>query len=146
MKTQKMITALKQLRQLREQAVNDLTSQVAGQKQLRQRYLGNIQALERLQQSSRPLAKEASHMRNLAGYKANIQRVIHWQNQELVLAEQKEKALQQALIKQACQEKTVAVVLQQQQQALTKAHEVKQQKLTDAQAAQAWLRRRAGEN
>ncbi|PKH25395.1 flagellar export protein FliJ [Enterobacterales bacterium CwR94] len=144
MKTLKMIAALEQLRQMRERAVDDLSRKVSGQKQLKQRYLNNIDALNDLQQTSHSLAQNASAMSNLARYKSNIQRVINWQQQECALAEIKEKELQQALIKQACQEKSVAIVLKQQQDALAKAREAKQQKMTDAQAMQAWMRRRSG--
>ncbi len=139
---QRMIATLTQLREMRERKVDDLSSQLAQQKQLVQRYQNNISALNRLSGGSAAEATGASQLNNLANYKANIQRVIAWQTQASALAEKQQDELQSALISEACQEKTVALVLEQQQQALAQARQQQQQKLTDAQAMQCWLRNR----
>lgn len=135
-----MIATLTQLRDMRERKVNDLSSQLAQQKQLVQRYQNNIMALNRLGNNEAADVTDAAHLSNLARYKANIQRVINWQTQAAVLAGKQQDALQSALIGEACQEKTVALVLEQQQQQLAQQRQQQQQKLTDAQAVQCWLR------
>lgn len=138
------LQALERLRQLRERSVNDLTSRLADARQLRHRYCKNIEALSQLQNGIPALAREASQMANLARYRDTIQRVIAWQQQAQALAALEETSLHQALVSQARQEKCVALVLEQQLQARAKAREAAQQKFTDAQAMQAWLRRRSG--
>jgi flagellar export protein FliJ len=138
----KMIATLTQLREMRERKVNDLSSQLAQQKQLVQRYHNNISALNRLGTGTGSETADATQLNNLARYKANIQRVIAWQTQASALAEKQQDELQTSLISHACQEKTVALVLEQQQQALAQARQQQQQKLTDAQAMQCWLRNR----
>lgn len=139
---QKMIATLTQLRDMRERKVNDLSSQLAQQKQLVQRYQNNISALNRLGGGTGTEGANATQLSNLARYKTNIQRVIDWQTQASALAEKQQDKLQTELISHACQEKTVSLVLEQQQQALAQARQQQQQKLTDAQAMQCWLRNR----
>ncbi|NWA61732.1 flagellar export protein FliJ [Pantoea sp. B9002] len=139
---QKMIATLTQLREMRERKVNDLSSQLAQQKQLVQRYQNNISALNRLGGGTGTEGANATQLSNLARYKTNIQRVIDWQTQASALAEKQQDELQTELISHACQEKTVSLVLEQQQQALAQARQQQQQKLTDAQAMQCWLRNR----
>lgn len=137
-----MIATLTQLREMRERKVNDLSSQLVQQKQLVQRYQNNISALSRLGGGTDTDVADATQLSNLARYKANIQRVIDWQTQASALAEKQQDELQSALISHASQEKTVAVVLEQQQRVLAQARLQEQQKLTDAQAIQCWLRNR----
>ncbi|WP_343550773.1 flagellar export protein FliJ [Pantoea sp.] len=137
-----MIATLAQLREMRERKVNDLSSQLAQQKQLVERYQNNIQALNRLGSGTGKERVDATQLHNLARYRANIQRVIAWQTLASALAEKQQDELQASLISHACQEKTVALVLEQQQQAIAQMRQQQQQKLTDAQAAQCWLRNR----
>ncbi|AJJ12762.1 flagellar export protein FliJ [Yersinia rohdei] len=144
-----MIKTLQQLQQLRKQALNQSSSQLAQQKQLCQRYQNNINALISLAHLSLTLTKDgatkvaASQMVNNARYKSHIQRVIDWQEQEHILAKIEASKLQLQLQQQALQEKTVAVVLEQQQELRQLAKGRSEQKATDAQAVQTWLRRTA---
>ncbi|HHH1692247.1 TPA: flagellar export protein FliJ [Yersinia enterocolitica] len=139
----KLMNTLQQLQQLRQRALDQATSQLAQQKQLCQRYQNNINALSSLTHFALMPVVGAALMTNSASYKRNIQRVIDWQKQEQVLANIEAGKLQTHLQQQACREKIVAVVLEQQQQ-----HQVAQgrreQKITDGLAAQCWQRRRAG--
>jgi len=139
---QKMIGTLTQLHTLRARKVNDLSSQLAQQKQLVQRYHDNIASLSQLTAGDASGVSDAAHLTNRATYKAHIQRVIDWQQQAVTLAEKQQQSLQGELIAHACQEKTVELVLNQQQQALAQARAQQQQKITDAQAMQCWLRNR----
>lgn len=144
-----MIKTLQQLQQLRKQALNQSSSQLAQQKQLCQRYQNNINALITLAHLSLTLTKDgatkvaAPQMVNNARYKSHIQRVIDWQEQEHILAKIEASKLQLQLQQQALQEKTVAVVLEQQQELRQLARGRSEQKATDAQAVQTWLRRTA---
>lgn len=139
-KQQQMIGVLEQLRLMRERAANQLSGQLAQQKQLAQRYLNNVEALNRLGSVALPDNSGGAQMHNLANYKATIQRVVDWQKQEHALANVQAAQMQQALRKKACEEMSVAHVMQQQQQALNQTRERQQQKQTDAQAMQCWLR------
>ncbi|MFS2221047.1 flagellar FliJ family protein [Pantoea sp. B65] len=141
-KTRKTIATLEQLRLLRERAVSETSGKLVQQQQLCQRYHNNIDALNSLSSGDAIASQDATQMHNLARYKANIQRVIDWQKQEHALAQIEQQQLQQDLILQACREKTVEVVLQQQQAALLRARNGQEQKITDGQAMQSWLRHR----
>lgn len=141
-KQQAMIGTLTQLQRLRARKVEELSSQLAQQKQLVLRYHDNISALSQLSAGPAAAAEQAAHLRNRATYKAHIQRVIHWQQQAAALAEKQQQQLQCELLTQACREKTVELVRNQQQQALTQAQARQQQNVTDAQATQCWLRQR----
>lgn len=142
MKSANMITVLEQLRQMRERTVNELTGQLSQQKQLCQRYLSNINALNALCHEGVTDHHSPAQRMNQTHYKANIQRVIAWQEQEQALADIKARELQQDLTVQACREKTVDLVLQQQRDALAKARAGQEQKTTDGLALQSWLRNR----
>ncbi|HEN3659064.1 TPA: flagellar export protein FliJ [Yersinia enterocolitica] len=140
----KLMNTLQRLQQLRQRELNQATSQLAQQKQLCQRYQNNINALESLTHFALMPVAGAALMTNSASYKRNIQRVIDWQKQEQVLANIEAGKLQTHLQQQACREKIVAVVLEQQQQQLQVAQGRREQKITDGLAAQCWQRRRAG--
>ncbi|QKJ85614.1 flagellar export protein FliJ [Paramixta manurensis] len=140
MPTSKMINVLERLRQMREREVNELTGQLARQRQLCQRYHNNITALNNLCHQGLPEQEGAVQLMNQSRYKTNIQRVIAWQEQEQALADLKAQRLRQDLTQQACREKTVDVVLQQQREALARARAGREQKATDGLALQSWLR------
>ncbi|CNC48716.1 flagellar export protein FliJ [Yersinia frederiksenii] len=141
------INTLRQLQQLRQQALDQASSQLAQQKLLCQRYQSNINALTSLSDLSLTATPvltpkvAALQMANNAHYKRHIQRVIDWQKQEQVLANIEAGKLQLQLQQQACREKTVAVVLEQQQELHQWELSRAEQKMTDGQAAQCWQRR-----
>lgn len=138
-----MIRTMEQLRQLRQRAVDDLTGQLGTQKQLCQRYERNINALTDLcENAPNVTGATATLMTNQSGYKSHIQRVINWQKQEQALADIESNALQQALIEEACREKTLEVVLHQQQALQARETERREQKNTDAMSIQCWMRQR----
>ncbi|HFR4124090.1 TPA: flagellar export protein FliJ [Yersinia enterocolitica] len=140
----KLMNTLQQLQQLRQRALDQATSQLAQQKQLCQHYQNNINALSSLTHFALMPVAGAALMTNSASYKRNIQRVIDWQKQEQVLANIEAGKLQTHLQQQACREKIVAVVLEQQQHQQQVAQGRREQKITDGLAAQCWQRRRAG--
>jgi flagellar export protein FliJ len=148
MSEKQLFKTLQQLQQLRQRALSQAISQLAQQKQLCQRYQNNIDALTALTDFSlTPVIGTAPQsgalqMANSAHYKRYIQRVIDWQKQEQTLADIEASKLQVQLQQQACREKTVAVVLDQQQQRLQIAQGRYEQKATDDLAAQRWQRRR----
>ncbi|CNC13352.1 flagellar export protein FliJ [Yersinia intermedia] len=140
----KLMNTLQRLQQLRQQALNQATSQLAQQKQLCQRYQNNINALASLTHFALTPVAGAALMTNSASYKRHIQRVIDWQKQEQVLANIEAGKLQIHLQQQARREKIVAVVLEQQQQQCQMEQGRREQKTTDGLAAQCWQRHRAG--
>ncbi|AKP33116.1 flagellar export protein FliJ [Yersinia aleksiciae] len=148
MSEQKMVKTLQRLQQLRQRALNQTTSQLAQQKQLCQRYQNNINALTSLTHFSFAVRAGACptigafQMTNSAHYKRHIQRVIDWQKQEQTLADMEAGKLQVQLQQQACREKIVAVVVEQQQQLYQMEQGRREQKITDNLAAQCWLRGR----
>ncbi|MEJ4043016.1 flagellar export protein FliJ [Erwinia sp. SLM-02] len=135
------LQVLEKLHQIRQRAVEDTTSRLAQQKQLQQRYSNNIEALRALSDSSGGMAADAAQMHNQARFKATIQRVIDWQQQEKALASIEQEATRRELLDKASQEMTLNVVMEQQKVAIRQALERDRQKLTDAQAMQSWLRR-----
>ncbi|MBS0053972.1 flagellar export protein FliJ [Yersinia sp. Marseille-Q3913] len=148
MSEQRMVKTLQQLQQLRQRALNQATSQLAQQKRLCQRYQNNINALTSLTRFpsttdlETPPTFGALQMVNNAHYKRHIQRVIDWQKQEQILADIEADKLQVQLQRQACREKIVAVVLEQQQQFCQLEQGRREQKITDSLAAQCWQRGR----
>ncbi|WP_034943395.1 flagellar export protein FliJ [Erwinia oleae] len=135
---------LEQLRQMRERALDEAAGRLSQQKILCQRYSQNIHALTRLSDgSSRPTC-DALQMSNQAKFKATVQRVIDWQKQEQALAMIEQESLQRAVVEEACRERTLNIVLERQRAALRQVLQKQEQKQTDAQAMQSWLRRRGG--
>jgi len=68
--------------------------------------------------------------------------VIDWQKQEEALASIEQQAIQRELVEHANREMTINVVMEQQKVAIRQALDRDQQKLTDGQAMQSWMRRR----
>lgn len=75
-----------------------------------------------------------------ARFRANIQRVIDWQKQEQALAESRRQTLQQELVNEACREKSLSVVLDQQRAALQHQRQLAEQNQTDSQTMQSRMR------
>lgn len=135
------IKTLQMLKQMRERGVSELTGQLSQQKQLCQRYQRNIDALTTLcDETGRQKEPSAALMINQSSYKSHIQRVIDWQKQEFSLADKQAQNIQSDLVKEACREKTVELVLNEQQVDLRLQQDRQQQKITDGMSAQCWLR------
>lgn len=77
---------------------------------------------------------------NMAGYKGNLLRVMKWQEQEQALAEIKMQQLQKGLLQAACQEKIVALTLDDQRERAASEQASREQKEVDEIASQSWLR------
>lgn len=83
----KLISTLEQLHLLRTRAVEDLSTKLASQNQLCQRFEKNIDTLTSLAAGLvSQSANSAAMMINQSKYKHNIQRIIDWQKQEQALA------------------------------------------------------------
>lgn len=139
-----IIDTLAQLQRLRDKSVKDMTVQLARQKQITVGFDNNIKALGFLIQKTgaETATPCAASLKNVAGYKGTLRRVIAWQEQEKSLAQVKEARIQHDLVTAACQEKVVAMTLDSQRQALTDERELKAQKVVDEIAGQCWLRQR----
>lgn len=132
---------LEMLYQMRQREVEKTTGKLMQQKQVCQRYSNNIEALSALSDSSSGMAAGAAQMNNQARFKATIQRVIGWQEQEKALAVIEHMAIQRELIEQARREMAINTVMEQQRVALRQVLDRDQQKITDAQAIQSWMRK-----
>jgi len=139
-----IIDTLQRLRQIRRQGVDQLTSRLASQKQLCQRYETNIKTLNLLTQkiSLNPQLTSPEALRNKVSYKKNIRRVIDWQTQEQAMAAIKAKSLQRELVAEACKEKTLSLVVEEKQDFWRQEQDTRQQKELDGIATQCWLRQR----
>lgn len=135
------LLVLEKLHQMRQRAVEETNSKLIQQKQICQRYSNNIEALHALSDSSNGMAAGAAQMNNQARFKATIQRVIGWQEQEKALAVIEHMAVQRELIEQARREMAIITVMEQQRVALRQVLDRDQQKITDAQAIQSWMRK-----
>ena len=140
-----MINTLMQLQRLRDLSVKDSTVKLAQQKQLGIRFDNNIKALGHLIQKTDACEltnPSAEVLKNVAGYKGSLQRVIEWQKQEKTLAKIKENRLQKNLVKATCEEKIVAMMLDDRREIDVREQDVREQKVLNEVAIQCWLRQR----
>ncbi|QLS07383.1 flagellar export protein FliJ [Citrobacter freundii] len=137
-----ILDTLAQLQRLRDKSVKDITVQLAKQQQLCSGYENNIKALGYLVQKTSPGvdAPGIESLKNVSGYKSTLRKVIAWQEQEKTLAKIKEVRIQKNLIAAACQEKIVAMTLDEKRQDLQDEVAIKEQKIVDEIATQCWLR------
>lgn len=137
-----IIDTLIQLQRLRDRAVKDMTVALAKQQQVCLGYENNIKALGYLIQKTRvgDGVPSAESLKNVAGYKGTLRTVIAWQEQEKTLAKMKEGRIQKNLVAAACQEKVVAITLEEKRQERDDAAAVKEQKAVDEIATLCWLR------
>lgn len=138
-----LIDTLAHLQRIRQKSVQDQTVALAQQKQQCTRFDNNIKALGMLMQKTGITARDtsAAALKNVAGYKGSLQRVMNWQEEELALAQIKESRIQATLVTAACQEKVVAIALDDSRAARQAEQNVKQQKANDDVAIQCWMRR-----
>lgn len=140
-----MIATLAQLQRLRDRKVQDITVQLAEQQQLCARYDSNINALSYLfdkTQVNSQAAPSVEVLKNVTDYKGSLQRVIAWQEQEKTLAKIKANRIQKNLVRAACEEKIVALTLDDQRQTWRHEQQTHAQKSLDEIASQCWLRQR----
>lgn len=141
-----IIDTLAQLQRLRDKSVKDKTVELAKQKQICAGYDNNIKALGYLvEKTSAGAAASVESLKNVSGYKGTLRKVIAWQEQEKTLANIKATRMQKNLTAAACEEKVVALTLddkchEQQESAAAKA-----QKAVDDIAVQCWLRHKLAE-
>ncbi|HEX4499795.1 MAG TPA: flagellar export protein FliJ [Scandinavium sp.] len=141
----RMITTLEQLKRLRHQSVDDLTSKLTHQQQVSNRCDRNIDALNSLAGSvTSERLLDATMMTNHSAYKNNIQRIVNWQKQQQALADAEARQLKAKLLVEAKREKSVELLLDMRRDDLRKEQERSEQKQTDAASAQAWLRQHQG--
>lgn len=141
---QQIIDTLAQLQRLRDKSVKDMTVQLAKQRQVCVGYENNIKALGYLIQKTGAGidAPSVESLKNVTGYKGTLRTVIAWQEQEKTLAKIKEQSIQKNLVAAACEEKIVAMTLDDKRLELNNEALVKEQKAVDEIAAQCWLRQK----
>lgn len=139
-----IIDTLAQLQRLRDKSVKDMTVQLAKQQQVCIGYDNNIKALGYLIQKTGTGVEVPSveSLKNVTGYKGTLRTVIAWQEQEKTLAKIKEQRIQKNLVSAACEEKIVAMTLDDKRDELSNEALVKEQKAVDEIAAQCWLRQK----
>ncbi|EFE08123.1 flagellar export protein FliJ [Citrobacter youngae] len=139
-----IIDTLAQLQRLRDKSVKDMTVQLAKQQQVCAGFDSNIKALGYLIQKTGPGvdAPSVESLKNVTGYKGTLRTVIAWQEQEKTLAKIKEQRIQKNLVAAACEEKIVAMTLEDKRDELSNEAQVKEQKAVDEIAAQCWLRQK----
>lgn len=135
------VQLLERLRQLRENSVERLSSQLASQRQVAQRCRNNIDALNQLKTVHLPAPGGGKVMQNAAGYKAMLQRVVDWQQQEYALAQAEIAQLQRALYEKSREEMRLAQAVKLQRQQIHRVEARRQQRQTDDIALQSWLRK-----
>ncbi|WP_312282796.1 flagellar export protein FliJ [Pseudescherichia sp.] len=138
-----MLDTLAQLQRLRDSRVQTTTVALARQRQVAIQYENNLRALRQLMPKTRAEAQPhfcPQTLSNMAGYKGNLLRVMKWQEQEQALAEIKMQQLQKGLLQAACQEKIVALTLDDQRERAASEQASREQKEVDEIASQSWLR------
>ncbi|ASG62427.1 TPA: flagellar export protein FliJ [Kluyvera ascorbata] len=137
----KLISTLEQLHLMRTRAVDDLSSKLASQKQVCQRFEKNIDALTSLASGlAEQSVNSAVMMINQSKYKHNIQRVIDWQKQEQALANLEAQKIQGNLLAEAKREKSLELVLDAKRSDQRMEMSRREQKMTDSVSTQCWLR------
>ena len=137
----KLISTLEQLHLMRTRAVDDLSSKLASQKQVCQRFEKNIDALTTLASGlAEQSVNSAVMMINQSKYKHNIQRVIDWQKQEQALANLEAQKIQGNLLAEAKREKSLELVLDAKRSDRRMEINRREQKMTHSVSAQCWLR------
>lgn len=137
----KLISTLEQLHLMRTRAVDDLSSKLASQKQVCQRFEKNIDALTSLASGlAEQSVNSAVMMINQSKYKHNIQRVIDWQKQEQALANLEAQKIQGNLLAEAKREKSLELVLDAKRSDRRMEMNRREQKMTDSVSSQCWLR------
>ncbi|ENM1947749.1 flagellar export protein FliJ [Citrobacter braakii] len=139
-----IIDTLAQLQRLRDKSVKDMTVQLAKQQQVCIGFDNNIKALGYLIQKTSTGVEVpcVESLKNVTGYKGTLRTVIAWQEQEKTLAKIKEQRIQKNLVSAACEEKIVAMTLDDKRDELSNEALVKEQKAVDEIAAQCWLRQK----
>ena len=139
-----IIDTLAQLQRLRDKSVKDMTVQLAKQQQVCTGFDNNIKTLGYLIQKTGTgvEAPSVESLKNVTGYKGTLRTVIAWQEQEKTLAKIKEQRIQKNLVAAACEEKIVAMTLDDKRDELNNEALVKEQKAVDEIAAQCWLRQK----
>lgn len=139
-----IIDTLAQLQRLRDKSVKDMTVQLAKQQQVCTGFDNNIKTLGSLIQKTGTGVEVPSveSLKNVTGYKGTLRTVIAWQEQEKTLAKIKEQRIQKNLVAAACEEKIVAMTLDDKRDELNNEALVKEQKAVDEIAAQCWLRQK----
>ncbi|HGF0768911.1 TPA: flagellar export protein FliJ [Kluyvera georgiana] len=137
----KLISTLEQLHLMRTRAVDDLSSKLASQKQVCQRFEKNIDALTSLASGlAEQSVNSAVMMINQSKYKHNIQRVIDWQKQEQALTNLEAQKIQGNLLAEAKREKSLELVLDAKRSDQRMEMSRREQKMTDSVSTQCWLR------
>ena len=136
-----IIDTLAQLQRLRDKSVKDKTVELAKQKQICAGYDNNIKALGYLvEKTSAGAAASVESLKNISGYKGTLRKVITWQEQEKTLANIKATRMQKNLTAAACEEKVVALTLDDKRREQQESATAKAQKAVDDIAVQCWLR------
>ncbi len=132
---------LAQLQRLRDKSVKDKTVELAKQKQICAGYDNNIKALGYLvEKTSAGAAVSVESLKNVSGYKGTLRKVIARQEQEKTLANIKATRMQKNLTAAACEEKVVALTLDDKRREQQESATAKAQKAVDDIAVQCWLR------
>ncbi len=141
-----IIDTLAQLQRLRDKSVKDKTVELAKQKQICAGYDNNIKALGYLvEKTSAGAAVSVESLKNVSGYKGTLRKVIAWQEQEKTLANIKATRMQKNLTAAACEEKVVALTLDDKRREQQESATAKAQKAVDDIAVQCWLRHKLAE-
>lgn len=124
-----IIDTLTQLQRLRDKSVKDKTVELAKQKQICAGYDNNIKALGYLvEKTSAGAAVSVESLKNVSGYKGTLRKIIAWQEQEKTLANIKATRMQKNLTAAACEEKVVALTLDDKRRGNKKAPRRKRKK------------------
>ncbi|SFN35382.1 flagellar export protein FliJ [Izhakiella capsodis] len=135
------VRLLERLRQLKENSVDRLSSELASQQLTALRYRNNIDALNQLKTVSLPAPGGGKMMQNAADYKAMLQRVVDWQEQEHALTQVEIVQLKRVLYEKSREEMRMAQAVKLQRQQLQMSEARQQQRQTDDIALQSWLRK-----
>ena len=90
-------------------------------------------------------AVSVESLKNVSGYKGTLRKVIAWQEQEKTLANIKATRMQKNLTAAACEEKVVALTLDDKRREQQESATAKAQKAVDDIAVQCWLRHKLAE-
>lgn len=134
-----------QLQRLRDKSVKDKTVELAKQKQICAGYDNNIKALGYLvEKTSAGAAASVESLKNVSGYKGTLRKVIARKSRKNA-GQHQSYANAENLTAAACEEKVVALTLDDKRREQQESATAKAQKAVDDIAVQCWLRHKLAE-
>jgi len=149
MSDQRRMQQLEQVVDLREREVERLSADVADQRAVRRRYLGNLERLDQLCTSTGPSGAQQGRVRtglspelalNCGGYKQVVMKMAAVHRVDLSLHESEMAVTQRRMVEAVRRHEALDAVLKRQRSGALRQRTAREQKRQDEIASQVWQR------